>query len=149
MATQKFKTKKIKAAIKANNISELRHKAIKHGFINNTLRKQAWPMLLGMKNNINNTNNSNIQHKSFSYPSNKSNHEQIEKDIARSALNFYNLSEEKKQESITNIGHILHSIFQSEQMHYIQGFNDIVSVIYVVCDSNLQLSKSISNCVAK
>eukprot|EP01084_Bolivina_argentea_P216428 367692_1 len=171
MATQMFKIKKIKEAIKDKNVNELRNLAIKHGFINNKLRKQAWPILLGIKkrkkisrnraksvtNTITNTNTSKSKYKlskrrslSFSNVSNKSNYDQIEKDIARSALNFYNLSEEKKQESRTNLGRILHSMFdESEQMHYIQGFNDVVSVFYAVCGDNLQLSKLISERVAK
>ncbi len=135
MATQMFKIKKIKEAIKDNNINELRKLAIKHGFINNKLGKQAWPMLLGIKKrqktntrnrakSLTNSNTPNTKQKltkqrslSFSVASNKPNYDQIEKDIARSALNFYNLSEEKKEQSRTYLGRILHSMFdESEQV---------------------------------
>eukprot|EP01084_Bolivina_argentea_P006904 13040_1 len=150
MATQMFKIKKIKEAAKDLNIEELKTLAKKHGFINNKLRKQVWPILLGLKPN-NRTkpkpkSASNLP-KKHKY-SNKSNHNQINKDIPRSALNYYNINE-TQEESQHNLGRILHSMFdESQEMHYIQGFNDVVSVFYAVC-GNHDLAKRLSKKVAR
>ena len=166
MSSQMDRIKSIKEAIKDHNIAELKRLAIQHGFINNKLRKQAWPLLLGIPRPksrsskkrdslklpttklslvARSSNDSAIS--TCSNISNQSNHDQIEKDIDRSAINFYDLTE-SQSESREHLGSILHSLFdESEDMHYIQGFNDVVSVFYAVC-RNHEMTRKISQKVA-
>ena len=51
MNNNMFKIKKIKEAIKSNNVDELKNLGKRHGFINAKLRKKCWPMILGKKLN--------------------------------------------------------------------------------------------------
>lgn len=157
-----FKIKKIKEAIKSNNVNELRNLGKVHGFVNDKLRKTAWPMILGIKIKklrnrsksigLNNKKfKSRRQERSLSLinnVSNKSNHDQIEKDINRSALMFFAKESNIINNNKDNLGEILHSIFDdSDDMHYIQGFNDVVSVFYTVCN-NQDLAKKLSEKMA-
>ena len=78
---------------------------------------------------------------------NKSNHDQIPKDVSRSALIFYG-RDSNSNHNRDNLGQILHSIFDDAQdMYYIQGFNDVVSVFYTVCN-NQDLARKLSQKVA-
>eukprot|EP00484_Ammonia_sp_Unknown_P002292 CAMPEP_0197073686 /NCGR_PEP_ID=MMETSP1384-20130603/210731_1 /TAXON_ID=29189 /ORGANISM="Ammonia sp." /LENGTH=489 /DNA_ID=CAMNT_0042512525 /DNA_START=80 /DNA_END=1549 /DNA_ORIENTATION=+ len=185
MASQMFRIKRIKEALKDGNIEQLKKLAKKHGFINDKLRKQAWPMVLGIKLNRKRAkseaatatatapqppppqqtssspplhihtrqshrsrNRGRAKQRSLSLVSNNScnsNYHQIEKDIDRSSLNYYSSDSKDKH----NLGRILHSMFdESDDMHYIQGFNDVVSVFYAVCDQPA-LAKKLSKKVAR
>jgi len=163
MASHMDRIKAIKEAIKEHNISELKRLATRHGFINNKLRKQVWPILLDLrcsKRKSRKRDSLKLPPKKLSLCSNassdsmaslcstvssQSNHDQIEKDIARSAILFYESSSES---DVPRLGSILHALFdQREDMHYIQGFNDVVSVVFAVVGSQ-ELTRKISQKVA-
>jgi len=158
--------KAIKEAIKEHNLPDLKRLAINHGFINNKLRKQAWPLLLdvecpksrhskkrdslklpGKRPSLMARNSNESIVSTCSNISNQSNHDQIEKDISRSAINFYDLTE-SQSESRQHLGCILHDIFDdTDDLHYIQGFNDVVSVFYAVC-RNPEMTRKLSQKMA-
>ena len=75
-------------------------------------------------------------------------YEQIERDIQRSTLNYY-IKEQEQKKSEAVLSNILHSVFDdNSDMHYVQGFNDVTSVIYAVC-RNEQLAQKITQNVAE
>eukprot|EP01084_Bolivina_argentea_P150946 263541_1 len=226
MSSQMKQIKAIKDAIRKEQLDELRILATKHGFINDKLRKKAWPLMLGIKTvqrhkthkhkhkkkkgktkprsrsvdtgsldmeiehrhssrkpkpiqisttgktvpslslpispfklkistklpeieESKTTTTPPPKHKFGSYDA-SAEYSQIEKDIGRSSLKYYNLYAKRgKRKSEASLSKILHDIFdENDELHYIQGFNDVTSVFYAVCN-NEKLAQTISNKVAR
>jgi hypothetical protein len=126
--------------------------AIAHlGFINNAIRRRVWPVLLGYSadqfgNIIANDEKNPLPDDFFSidrnnYPqaqliSSDPYYSQVEKDIARS-LNHFDCCKEmkikQKEAKRKELGDIIHTILAiHSNLHYIQGYHDIVSVILLI-----------------
>eukprot|EP01083_Nonionella_stella_P002519 7238_1 len=133
--------KAIKQAIKTNNIITLKQLAIKHGLLSDKLRKKAWPLIL----EIDTTQKRQKQNGKIII---NDEYQLIECDIKRTHMNcFQNKSEKRKTRAC--LSKILHRIFDgNDDMDYIQGFNDVASVLYTVCH-NIELTQNISRKVAE
>eukprot|EP01083_Nonionella_stella_P038810 105503_1 len=141
MASQMKQIKAIKRAIKTKDIAELKELAVKHGFVSDKLRKQAWPFLLEI--------DSTTLSKSESSALNAIEHHQIEQDIKRTPLDYYNIKSQTDEDKCrASLRKILHNIFDCNgNFHYLQGFNDVASVLYAVCN-NVKLTQQLATKVA-
>eukprot|EP01083_Nonionella_stella_P227785 807854_1 len=145
------KIEQIQEAIKNQNISQLKSLGIEHGFINMNLRKQAWSLiLLNQDPNTDRQQDNQYNNKYINQSDNEQSIEQkqIEKDIERSVIKYYFPNETERQEKYNGLRAILHNIFSTNNnLHYIQGYNDITSIIYMVCN-NESLTTKIANNIA-
>ncbi|KAI9314244.1 rab-GTPase-TBC domain-containing protein [Dichotomocladium elegans] len=123
--TQSIKKVQIETAIRERNIKGLRHLGrTAGGFLNNSLRKQAWSLLL-RHDEISKEVRSTEKHKD---------EDQVALDVARS-FNAYPKAispptREKLRIKLTKV--ITHVLRTHPRLHYYQGFHDICSVFTLV-----------------
>merc|ERR1719499_25076 len=129
--------KEITAALasKPVNVRELRRLA-RWGFVNNELRKQVWPHLLGV----------DLKKKTAVGEKEKKEHEWvrlIDMDIARSMGHFdldEVLTDEQKKVAREGLKTMVNSIFEdpaNQELHYIQGYHDVCTVFFRICGPDL------------
>lgn len=114
------------------NVNSLRNIA-HHGFISKEVRRHVWPLLIGI-------GKEDVLH-DLNVPStidiNSPYYDQINKDIIRSCCHFdvnIDQTEEETNWLRKNLARQLHSFFGSHaNLHYIQGFHDIASIVMFLC----------------
>eukprot|EP01083_Nonionella_stella_P151277 483142_1 len=152
MASQMKQIKAIKRAIRTKNTAELKKLAVKHGFLSDKLRKQVWPLVLGMESSSKSNANTyaTTPSKLESSSVDPIEYHQIEQDLKRTPFDYYNIKSKSDEDKCrASLGKILHNIFDSnDQMHYLQGFNDVTSVLYAVCN-NTKLTHQLTTKVAQ
>lgn len=126
----------IEKAILTSNVHKLRKLALK-GFVNNDLRRQAWPLLLDcMIENDSERRKEDVEHKM-----NNDYYDQIEKDVHRS-MNHFDVNKDYSSLERTHDQQILQRMlnavfYYNKDLHYTQGFHDMCSVFYIVCGERL------------
>jgi hypothetical protein len=108
------------------------------GFVNNTLRRKIWPILLGLDDSKCNEKYAVTIHNKHKY------YDQINKDVARSLFSFdvhKNQSAYIRHQNRISLARIIQSIFSIHpNLHYIQGFHDICSVFLHICADDEHLA---------
>lgn len=138
----------IKACLASDKVdlSELRLLSRKNGgFQSSRLRKRVWPKLLGLSANDYKLREGRVElvDTSFDYRRlidvDHRDKEQVAVDIERSLFNISQLQGwtekqiQDEREIISN--HILAVISQHRELHYFQGFHDVVSILCLVLGS--------------
>ena len=156
--------KAINDALSKKDVRKLRHLSGK-GLVNNSIRRQVWPLLLGVKDVKNNSNSKegsskNLENSdegecksvgpySLEYQKSET-YIQVKKDTERSMYQFDITKKYDKEERLIEqkrLEAILHGIFcHNPDLHYTQGFHDICTVFYIVCGEKLgrQLSENLA-----
>ena len=134
---QRKQIEDIEKAIDRKDISKLRELSRRgFGFVNTSLRKRVWPLLLGCDEEED-TDKTGQEDMKFEHDYTA----QISKDTARSMYSFdvvKELSLSERQQQQAALERILNGIYKANpSMHYTQGFHDMCSVFYIVCGEEL------------
>ena len=117
-----------------------------HSFLTTAFRQQIWPLLLGLPANpltspvASSTSTGVVVLPASSYPAVRQHayYSQVEKDIARSLAHFDVCRQWKAHHRSVRraqLARIIHTIFSlHSDLHYIQGYHDIVAVLLLTLD---------------
>eukprot|EP00823_Brevimastigomonas_motovehiculus_P008435 TRINITY_DN7720_c0_g1_i1.p1 TRINITY_DN7720_c0_g1~~TRINITY_DN7720_c0_g1_i1.p1 ORF type:complete len:202 (+),score=25.78 TRINITY_DN7720_c0_g1_i1:124-729(+) len=109
------------------------------GFADDRTRRQVWPFLLGMsEDEVKEVDESALDASQIVF---HPYFEQVGKDIDRSLFHFdiaKKMNKQAREEARKQLERIIHTIFSLHpDLHYVQGYHDICSVLYLVCGEHL------------
>lgn len=111
------------------DLEELRAIARDVGFLSPEIRRQAWPLLLGVKLKVEEASkNASSQALSTTHKDNK----QVQLDVIRSMCNL-GLRRREREQRLNDLSTVIDSILAANpDLHYYQGFNDVCSIAILV-----------------
>mmetsp|Transcript_29273 Transcript_29273/g.69535 ORF Transcript_29273/g.69535 Transcript_29273/m.69535 type:complete len:401 (-) Transcript_29273:1078-2280(-) len=114
------------------DLEELRAIARDVGFLSPEIRRQAWPLLLGVKLKVEEASkNASSQALSTTHKDNK----QVQLDVIRSMCNL-GLRRREREQRLNDLSTVIDSILAANpDLHYYQGFNDVCSIAILVMGS--------------